>query len=94
MDIGEVSLLFDPVAAAEVAAAHQEAPRVGGPLAHAAYDRLVSESDHLFTLITQARPPTAGPLLTVHNAVSRRGRAHYVDHPRSLLGSHGSRLRT
>ena len=27
-------------------------------MAHAAYARLVRESDHLFTLITQARPPT------------------------------------
>lgn len=52
------SLPFDPIAAADVAAGHQEAPRVGGPLTHAAYARLVSESDHLFTLITQARPPT------------------------------------
>jgi hypothetical protein len=47
-----------PIAAAEVAAAHDEAPRIGGPLAHAAYARLVSESDHLFTLITQALRPT------------------------------------
>jgi hypothetical protein len=58
MNIDELSLPFDPIAATEVAAAHQEAPRVGGPLAHAAYARLVRESDHLFTLITQARPPT------------------------------------
>jgi hypothetical protein len=58
MHINDLSLPFDPVAAAEVAAAHQEAPRVGGPLARAAYAQLVSESDHLFTLITRARPPT------------------------------------
>jgi hypothetical protein len=58
VNIGDLTLTFDPIAAAEVAAAHQEAPRVGGPLAHAAYARLVSESDHLFTLLTQARPPT------------------------------------
>lgn len=58
MNIDDLTLTFDPIAAAEVAAAHLEAPRVGGPLAYAAYARLVSESDHLFTLITQARPPT------------------------------------
>ncbi len=52
---GEVAPALDPIAAAEVAAAHQEAPRVGGALAHAAYAQLVSESDQLFTLITKAR---------------------------------------
>jgi hypothetical protein len=58
MHTDEWFLAFDPMAAAAVAAAHQEAPRVGGPLARAAYAQLVSESDHLFALITQARPPT------------------------------------
>jgi hypothetical protein len=53
----DVAPALDPVAAAEVAVAHQEAPRVGGALAHAAYAQLVSESDQLFTLITQARRP-------------------------------------
>jgi hypothetical protein len=44
---------LDPVAAGAVAAAHREAPRVGGALARAAYARLVSETDRIFTLITQ-----------------------------------------
>jgi hypothetical protein len=55
--IDDLSLAFDPTAAAEVAAAHLEAPKVGGALAHAAYVRLVRESDHLFTRITRARRP-------------------------------------
>jgi hypothetical protein len=58
VNINDLTLAFDWTAAAEVAAAHHEAPRVGGPLAYAAYARLVSESDHLFMLITRARPPT------------------------------------
>lgn len=48
---------LDPIAAAEVAAAHQEAPRVGGSVAHTAYAQLSSESDRLFRLITQSRQP-------------------------------------
>jgi hypothetical protein len=52
-----VSPEFDPIAAADVAAAHQEAPRIGGALAGAAYARLVGESDQLFQRITQASTP-------------------------------------
>jgi hypothetical protein len=48
---------LDPVAAAEVAAAHREAPRVGGAIARAAYAQLARETDRLFSLITQARQP-------------------------------------
>ena len=47
----------DPIAAAEVAAAHREAPRVGRAFAHAAYAQLVRESDRMFQLITQTRRP-------------------------------------
>jgi hypothetical protein len=43
--------------AADVAAAHQEAPRIGGAIARAAYAQLAKESDRLFRLITQARRP-------------------------------------
>ena len=57
MNIRLPSLVVDPMAAAEVAAAHQGARRVGGALALAAYARLVSESDRLFSLITRARRP-------------------------------------
>jgi hypothetical protein len=53
MNIDDVSLTFDPIVAAEVAAAHQEAPKVGGALACGAYARLVSESDRLYKLITE-----------------------------------------
>ena len=57
MDGDDFAPALDPMAAAEVAAAHQEAPRVGGAIAHAAYAQLASESDRLFKLITQARRP-------------------------------------
>ena len=50
-------LRLDPVAAADVAAAHVAAPRVGGVLARAAYDRLVGETDRIFACITQAARP-------------------------------------
>ena len=45
---------LDPAAAAEVAAAHQEAPAVGGALARAAYAQLISETDQIFMRLTQA----------------------------------------
>src|SRR5258708_39237393 len=48
---------LDPIAAAAVAAAHQEAPRVGGAIAEAAYTRLVNETDRIFLLITHAPQP-------------------------------------
>ena len=48
---------LDPMAAADVAAAHGAAPRVGGALARAAYGRLVEETDRIFIRITQAARP-------------------------------------
>ena len=48
---------LDLVAATEVAAAHAEAARVGDALAHAAYARLVIESDRLYRLITSGSRP-------------------------------------
>ena len=51
------ALVVDPIAAAEVAAAHQGSPRMGGPLARAAYCQLSRESDRLFELVTGARRP-------------------------------------
>jgi hypothetical protein len=48
---------LDPVAAAAVAVAHQDAPRVGGAIAEAAYNWLVRETDRIFLLITQAPRP-------------------------------------
>jgi hypothetical protein len=53
----DISLTVDPIAAAEVAAAHQDGPRMGGPFDQAAYDRLSCESDRLFELVTGARRP-------------------------------------
>jgi hypothetical protein len=51
-------LRVDPVVAAEIATAHQDAPRVGDALAVAAYGRLRAESDALFAQITE--PGRAG----------------------------------
>src|SRR6185437_5810750 len=53
----QMPLRLDPVAAADVAAAHVAVPRVGGALARAAYDRLVGETDRIFACITQAARP-------------------------------------
>jgi hypothetical protein len=53
----EVSLAVNPIAAAEVAAAHQGAPRMGGPFALGAYCQLSRESDRLFKRVTEARRP-------------------------------------
>jgi hypothetical protein len=50
-------LLVDPAAAAEVAAAHRDAPRLGDALAVAAYERLERESDVLFGRITRPDRP-------------------------------------
>jgi len=47
----------NPVVAAEIAAAHVEAARAGGPPAHAAYAQLVIESDRLFRLVTETGRP-------------------------------------
>ncbi|HEX3449053.1 MAG TPA: hypothetical protein VHS97_12420, partial [Isosphaeraceae bacterium] len=49
------SYLLDPVVAAEVAAAHLEAPAVGNALALRAYAKLLAESDRLFQLIIDGR---------------------------------------
>src|ERR1700761_1646443 len=48
---------LNPVVAAEVAAAHQAASSIGGPVSRAAYAQLVKESDRLFRCITQCRQP-------------------------------------
>jgi hypothetical protein len=53
----DISLTVDPIAAAEIAAAHQAAPRMGGALAQAAYGQLSRESDRLFELVTEAHRP-------------------------------------
>jgi hypothetical protein len=53
----DISPSIDPIAAAEVAAAHLAAPRVGSPFAQAAYDQLSRESDRLFDLVTNGRRP-------------------------------------
>jgi hypothetical protein len=52
-----VRLRTNPTAAVEIAAAHIEASRTGGALAHAAYARLVRESDRLFRLVTETGRP-------------------------------------
>lgn len=43
---------LDPLAAREVAEAHDIAPRTGGPRCDAAYARLVDETDRLFRRLT------------------------------------------
>jgi hypothetical protein len=48
---------LDPVTAAEVAAAHSEAARVGGAPTRAAYEMLVRESDRLFRRLTEMGRP-------------------------------------
>jgi hypothetical protein len=53
----DVSFAVDPMAAAEVAAAHLDAPRLGGRFDQAAYDQLSCESDRLFELLTGALRP-------------------------------------
>jgi hypothetical protein len=53
----DMSLLVDPVVAADVAAAHESAPRMGDPFALAAYGQLSRESDRLFEFVTEARRP-------------------------------------
>jgi hypothetical protein len=47
----------DLTAATGVAAAHREAPRIGGAEARAAYARLVAETDRIFTRITSGPRP-------------------------------------
>jgi hypothetical protein len=47
----------DPVAAAEVAAAHLEAPRTGDVCSQVAYARLIDESDRLFRRVTDTGRP-------------------------------------
>jgi hypothetical protein len=98
----DISLTVDPIAAAEVAAAHRAAPRMGGALAQAAYGQLSRESDRLFELVTEAHRPVrifftlstwpycdAGELITS----IRRDRvlevttvARELDRPHPLLG--------
>jgi hypothetical protein len=46
---------FDPAAAAGVAAAHEDAPAVGGAFTHAAYAQLILESQEWFRRITSGR---------------------------------------
>ena len=53
----EVFITVNPIAAAEVAAAHLGAPRMGGSFARAAYGQLSRESDRLFKLVTGVRRP-------------------------------------
>lgn len=53
----DISPGVDPNAATDVADAHQDAPRMGGPFAQAAYYQLSRESDRLFELVTGARRP-------------------------------------
>jgi hypothetical protein len=48
---------LDEATAAEVAAAHVAAPRVGGAVARAAYAQLVDECDDLFRRLTAADAP-------------------------------------
>jgi hypothetical protein len=43
---------LDPIAAREVAEAHDAAPRTGGPRCDAAYAQLVDETDRLLRLLT------------------------------------------
>ncbi len=57
MTTAELTFVFDPIAAAEVAEAHRDAPRVGGGLTRTAYSVLVRETDGLFELMTQAHKP-------------------------------------
>jgi hypothetical protein len=49
--------MLDPTAARAVAAAHDDAPRVGDAQAEAAYARLVHESDQLFRRLVSSRWP-------------------------------------
>jgi hypothetical protein len=48
---------LDPIAAREVAEAHQAAPRNGGPACAAAYACLVAETDRLFRFLTTGPVP-------------------------------------
>jgi hypothetical protein len=57
MTTADQTFVFDETAAAEVAEAHSNAPRVGGGLARIAYAVLARETDDLFELITQVHRP-------------------------------------
>jgi hypothetical protein len=58
MTLGDFfTFALDPIAAAEVAEAHQEAPIIGGGLVRTAYAVLSRETDRLFELIIQAHRP-------------------------------------
>jgi hypothetical protein len=52
-DVLPSDLRVNEAVATEIAAAHRDAPRTGGPLARAAYAQLIRESDRLFRFITE-----------------------------------------
>jgi hypothetical protein len=57
MTTADLTFVLDPIAAAEVAKSHRDAPRLGSGPVGTAYAVLARETDRLFELITQGHRP-------------------------------------